>query len=221
MSLQEEQIVTETAELVHEKLGSDRSGHDYQHIQRVVTMAKVIATNEADANKIDFFVVNMAAYLHDMADDKLNDDVKTAQERVREWLDQKHVPAGKQADILDIIQHMSFSDNLEHHYLLSLEGQIVQDADRLDAIGAVGIGRAFYYGGHHGDPIYDPEIKPRMHMTKEMYRSQSTVINHFQEKLLKLVDQLNTPTAKQIGAHRQKYMQDFLKEFKNEWEGNC
>lgn len=112
---------------------------------------------------------------------------------------------------------MSFSDNLGQKYKLSLEGQIVQDADRLDAIGAIGIARTFYYGGAHGHILYDPEIQPREKMTHDEYRDNKTVINHFYEKLFKLKDDMNTPLAQKIAVERTEYMKSFVNEFKKEW----
>ena len=171
------------------KLGADKTGHGYDHIKRVVTMAEKILESEA-ADKL----VTLAAALE--------------------------FTSAQIEEISFIITHMSFAHSLQNKNLqLPLSGQIVQDADWLDAIGAIGITRAIYYGGHHGEKIYNPKLLPRTNMTKEEYRNldDETIINHFYEKLLKLKDMLNTPTAKKIAEHRQQVMLDFLTEFKNEW----
>ncbi|WP_425483249.1 HD domain-containing protein [Lentilactobacillus kribbianus] len=194
----------------------DTTGHSFDHIQRVVNNAKMILASLPDANAA---IVYAAAYMHDLADDKLVADPVARKVEMQELL----LTAGYSEDeanaVMDIIEKLSFSANLHHHQKLTLEGQIVQDADRLDAIGAVGITRAIYYSGHHGEKIYDPAIKPRKHMTKEEYRRPGTTINHFYEKLLKLADEMNTEPAKQIAQHRNQVMKDYLAEFKAEWNG--
>lgn len=199
------------------KLGADKTGHGYDHIKRVVTMAEKILESEA----ADKLVTLAAAYLHDTIDDKLVSDPKSALAELQEFLASLEFTSAQIEEISFIITHMSFAhSSLQNKNLqLPLSGQIVQDADWLDAIGAIGITRAIYYGGHHGEKIYNPKLLPRTNMTKEEYRNldDETIINHFYEKLLKLKDMLNTPTAKKIAEHRQQVMLDFLTEFKNEW----
>lgn len=198
------------------KLGADKTGHDYDHIKRVVTMAEKILESEA----ADKLVTLAAAYLHDTIDDKLVSDPKSALNELQKFLKSLDFTLTQIDEISFIITHMSFAHSLQNKNLqLPLSGQIVQDADWLDAIGAIGITRAIYYGGHHGEKIYNPKLLPRTNMTKEEYRNldDETIINHFYEKLLNLKDMLNTQTAKNIAEHRQQVMLDFLDEFKNEW----
>ncbi|WP_423802917.1 HD domain-containing protein [Nicoliella spurrieriana] len=199
---------------VKQQMQRDHTGHNFDHIERVVNNAQSILVNESRANAL---IVLTAAYMHDLIDDKLVDDpgkqTAIVKSKLQEWnYSGAHIDA-----ILEIIEHMSFSKNLEHHYELSVEGQIVQDADRLDAIGAIGIARAFYYGGHFGERMYDPKIKPREELTVEQYRTPTTIVNHFYEKLLRIKNSLNTDTAREMARVRQKVMQDFLAEFKVEW----
>ncbi|AVK99586.1 HD domain-containing protein [Pediococcus inopinatus] len=210
----EQTILKGIDKFVFSKLNDDKTGHDYAHIQRVVKMAQRLAS---DSDQGQLFVVLASAELHDVIDEKIVSDQTKAENEVRAFLKDQDVAQTDIEAIFAIITHMSFSKNLEHHYQLSVEGQIVQDADRLDAIGAIGIGRVFYYGGAHGHTMYDPQIAPRTEMTHAQYRQNETVINHFYEKLLKLVDLMNTKAAKQIAEQRTKVLTDFLDEFKAEW----
>ncbi|MCC3162398.1 HD domain-containing protein [Lactiplantibacillus pentosus] len=171
-----------------QKLAQDHSGHGSDHLERVNRLARRLAQAEQAH--------------HDLADQLSELGVSTAD----------------QTAIFDIIDHMSFSKSLNGAQKLSLEGQIVQDADRLDAIGAIGIARALYYSGHVGEKIYDPAIAPREHLTKEQYRQQpGTAINHFYEKLFKLADMMNTPAAKALAKRRTDVMRAFVDQFKAEW----
>ncbi|WP_412988528.1 HD domain-containing protein [Pediococcus siamensis] len=204
-------------QFVFTKLNDDKTGHDYAHIQRVIKMAQRLGES---FSTIDLFVVVASAALHDVIDEKIVNDQVAAQQEVKTFLQQQGVSAARIDAVFAIITHMSFSKNLEHHYQLSIEGQIVQDADRLDAIGAIGIGRAFYYGGAHGHIMYDPKVAPRTKMTHDQYRQDEIVINHFYEKLLKLADLMNTEVGRQIGRQRTKILTDFLAEFKAEWNQN-
>ena len=208
--------LTQIAAFAKDKLGNDTSGHDFNHLQRVVKMAQRIANQMGVAP----FIPVAAAYLHDTIDDKLVDDVNTAKEEVRSFLTRLDLPSHTIDEILAIISQMSFASTLDGgRPTLSLAGQIVQDADWLDAIGAIGITRAIYYGGKYHQVIYDPTIPPRTNLTKNEYRnlSHETIINHFHEKLLKLAGMLNTPVAKEIAVHRQRVMLDYLAEFDAEW----
>lgn len=200
---------------VKEKLQNDLTGHDYAHITRVVSMSKKLMEDQSE--KVNQFVILAAGYLHDVIDEKLVENQETAERQVANFLRELSVDDYDIAHIFDIITHMSFSDNLEHKYKLSLEGQIVQDSDRLDAIGAIGIARTFYYGGAHGHVMYDPSIKPRQDMSHDEYRDNKTVINHFYEKLLLLKKDMNTPLAKRIAEERTEHMQTFLTKFESEW----
>ncbi|MFC6170329.1 HD domain-containing protein [Loigolactobacillus jiayinensis] len=213
--LQQRQLAAATA-YMQQVLGQDHSGHSVDHIQRVVRLTTTICQQE----QVAVFVPVLAATLHDVIDDKVVSDVETARQELRDFLTMQQVSVTEQAEIWQIIDRLSFSKNLVHKQQLSLNGQIVQDADRLDAIGAIGIARTFYYGGHTGAAMYDPAIKPRTQMDKSAYRKQSPVINHFYEKLLLLQDSMNTASAKKIAAQRQQVMLDFLAEFKAEWNGD-
>lgn len=194
----------------------DGSGHGFDHIQRVVTNAQNLlqATPAADRE-----IVLAAATLHDTYDDKLVASVPAAKARTREALQAAGATPVQCTAVIAIIDHMSFKANLATHQVLSLEGQLVQDADRLDALGAIGIGRAFMYGGVHGSPMYDPAIPPRAGLTAADYRRDTTILNHFAEKLLHLADTMNTPAAKHLAAGRTQVMQAFVAEFEAEWRG--
>lgn len=202
------------------KLASDRTGHGMDHINRVVRNAAQIAKGE----EIDPFLPQIAAYLHDTIDEKLVNDVAAAQQEVTDFLQQIELSTLQIETIMETISNISFAHTLENHHLhLSPVAQIVRDADWLDAIGAIGITRAIYYGGAHAEKIYDPRIKPRTKMDKQEYRNlaDKTIINHFDEKLLGLKELLFTPTAKQIAEHRQQVMLNFLQEFHDEWDGKA
>lgn len=202
-------------EFVQKELGYETTGHDYTHIERVVSLAKLILKGE-DA---DESLVVIAAYLHDVSDDKVTTNPEAKRQAIVDQLKAVGYDDAFITNVFAIIDNMSYSSNLKEHRKLSIEGQIVQDADRLDAIGAIGIARTFYFGGHFGEIMYNPRIMPRTGMDKAEYRKRGTVINHFYEKLFKLKDQMNTPTAKKIAEHRQQIMQDFVGEFVDEWNG--
>ncbi len=199
------------------KMSGDATGHNFDHIQRVIKTAQRILKDEpADAT-----ITLAAAYLHDVADDKLVSDPATLEQEIRDFLQNIDFTEEQINEILYITHNLSFSKSLSANPpKLSLAGQIVQDADRLDAIGAIGITRAIYYGGANSETIYDPNIQPRKSMNKAEYRNldNETIINHFYEKLLKLTAMMNTPTAKKIAEQRHQYMLDFLDEFKAEWD---
>lgn len=200
------------------KMKQDTTGHNFDHIQRVIKTAKRILKEES----ADYLITLAAAYLHDVADDKLVSDPAKLEKEIRDFLKDLEMTDEQINEILYITHNLSFSKSLDNPPKLSLAGQIVQDSDRLDAIGAIGIVRAVYYGGKNSETIYDPAIKPREKMTKAEYRNlgDETIINHFYEKLLKLTAMMNTPTAKKIAQGRHQYMLDFLDEFKAEWDAN-
>jgi uncharacterized protein len=190
------------------------SGHDWWHIYRVWNIAKHIAKKE----NADKFIVELAALLHDIADWKFTNDEKSASKYTRKWLESIKVDEVDIKNVCNIIDNISFKGANVKNEIESLEGKIVQDADRLDALGAIGIGRAFAYGGFKGNVMYDPAIK--MHVSssfKEYKKSGKTTINHFYEKLLFLKDKMNTNEAKRIAIKRHNYMQNFLKQFFKEW----
>ncbi len=204
-----------TKEFVHKQLENDASGHDWWHIVRVAEMAKRIAKHE----QANLFVCEMSALLHDIADEKLNASEEEGLKKVKEWLYSIDIDERTIEAIMDIISKMSYKGGGQPA-LQTLEGKIVQDADRLDAIGAIGIARTFAYAGAKGDIIYNPDIAPREQMTKEEYRNgKSTAINHFYEKLLKLKQLMNTDYAKVIAKERHLFMESYLQMFFKEWEG--
>ena len=194
----------------------DSSGHDWYHTLRVYRLATFLAQQEG----ADVQTVQLAALLHDVDDRKLSPETYARKSRARGFLEENGVSADESARILRIIDEVSFrgTDSVRPE---SIEGQCVQDADRLDAMGAVGIARTFAYGGSRGRPIYDPEQPPQEVMDADAYvRRQSHSINHFYEKLLLLRDMMNTPTAKQLARERHRWLELFLEEFLAEWDGN-
>jgi uncharacterized protein len=215
--LNKENIVVETSEHIRELLAGEGSGHDWWHVYRVWKMAKHLAKTE----RADLFVVELAALLHDIADWKFHGgDEEIGPNRAREWLDQIGVEEDVIAHVCQIIKNTSFKGAGVKTQMESKEGMIVQDADRLDAIGAIGIARAFAYGGSKGREIYNPEVKPVEHSSFDEYKkSQSHTINRFYEKLLLLKDRMNTDAAKKIANDRHRLMEEYLHSFYEEWEG--
>lgn len=207
-------IVEQTEKYVYNHLKSDVSGHDWFHIDRVRKLALHIARNEKKGNE---FIIEMAALLHDIPDDKLNHHTEDGWSMLVDWFGKIELDEETVSDIMQIIETISYSAG--EGALPSVEAEIVQDADRLDAIGAIGIARTFAYGGKKGQPMYDPSLKVREKMTKQEYRmGKSSSIHHFYEKLLQLQDLLNTDTAKTIANERHEYMVRFLEEFNKEWD---
>ena len=208
-------IVADTIDMVKEKLNNEGSGHDWYHIERVWKMASKLAAKE-QANS---YIVELAALMHDLIDDKLVSSKDEAVQEVEYWLEGAGVSSSDAERIMDIIQTISFKGG-NGRKLTTLEAQIVQDADRLDTIGAIGIARCFTYAGSKGDVIFNPELSVRESMTEKEYREgPSSAVHHFYEKLLKLKDLMNTETAKQIAEERHAFMEDFLIQFFKEWEG--
>lgn len=202
---------------VKQKLSHDFSGHDMAHIERVVKLANKILNHQPQANA---FIVLMSAYLHDVIDEKVIADVNNAINELQDYLRSLNLTTEEMRAIFDIIENMSYRKNLSQKATLSLEGQIVQDADRLDAIGAIGIGRTFYYGGNKHNIMHDPNILSRTKLNEDNYKQPNTVINHFYEKLFLLKDMMNTQTAKQIAEQRHEILVKFVKQFEQEWLGN-
>lgn len=208
-------IIAEAEQFVRNKLAHDFSGHDWWHIDRVRNNAVSLAHKE----HADVFLCELTALLHDLTDEKLCDDELQAEQQLKEWLVIQKLPNTFIDKVLEIISTMSFKGG-SRPPMKTLEGKIVQDADRLDAIGAVGISRVFAYSGAKGRPIHDPTVKPREAMTKEEYRSgHDTAINHFYEKLLKLKSLMNTEHGKQMAEHRHTFMEQYLQQFYGEWDG--
>jgi len=212
-------IISQTADFVKARLSGEGSGHDWFHIERVWKNAIHIGNQE----NADMFVVELAALLHDIADWKFSDGDETAGPReARAWLVRSNVEETTIAHVCDIINDLSFKGAGVTSAMKTKEGMVVQDADRLDAIGAIGIARAFAYGGHKDREIYNPEIKPQMHKTFEQYKnSAGPTINHFHEKLLLLKDLMHTETARAIAQQRHAFMEEYLKQFLDEWHGNA
>lgn len=208
-------IIANALIYVKDMFENEYSGHDYFHTLRVFKMATHIA--ECEGANIE--VVQLAALLHDVDDRKLSPETYQTQANVRNFLLSQKVDANETQHVCQIIREISFGANETPP--TTIEAKCVQDADRLDAIGAIGIARAFAYGGNHNRHMYHPDIKPNINMTKEEYvKSESTTINHFYEKLFKLTDLMNTQTAIKIANEREKYMREFISEFMDEWEGN-
>ena len=208
------ELIERTQEYVREKFENEYSGHDYFHTFRVFKMA----TRIAECEGADVKIVQLAALLHDVDDRKLSPETYKSQANARGFLCENEVDANATERICQIIREISFGAN--DSAPTTIEGKCVQDADRLDAIGAIGIARAFAYGGNRNRAMYSPDVKPNLHMTKEEYaKSESTTVNHFYEKLFKLTALMNTPTAIQLAQARDAYMQAFLTEFMDEWEG--
>ncbi|WP_288846816.1 GNAT family N-acetyltransferase [uncultured Fructobacillus sp.] len=187
-----------------ETLKGDTSGHDFLHAKQVARLAvSLYEEDHGQISKQDQVILEAAALLHDTIDDKVVADVAAQQILVDDLLRQSGIAPIGQALVAETITHLSYSANLKKHYDLPLLGQYVQDADRLEALGAIGIARTFAYGGQKGHPLYDPAIKPVQLQTKDQYRHhQTTSVNHFYEKLLKLADQLNTPAGQEEGQRR-------------------
>lgn len=212
---EQEQVIRAAELFCRSELENDETGHDWWHIHRVVRMAKRLAREEG----ADSFICTIAALLHDVADEKLNESKESGLRKVRDWLEGQLITEEERQHVMDIISTMSYNAGTNPP-MRTLEGKVVQDADRLDAIGAIAIARTFLYAGWKGHPIHDPEIPPRDSMTPSEYRhDKSTAINHFREKLLKLKDRINTASAKRIAEERHRYMEQYVERFYQEWEG--
>jgi len=211
------EIIEQTIRFVKEQLKNAEGGHDWFHIERVYKNALLIAKEE----KCDIEVVKLAALLHDIADSKFhNGDESVGPKTARTFLEAQNVKEETILHVIAIIENISFKGGNFEQKFRSKELEIVQDADRLDAIGAIGIARTFNYGGFKNRALYDPEIAPNLAMSKEEYKkSEAPTINHFYEKLLLLKDKMNTETGKKIAKKRHDFMIHFLAQFYAEWEG--
>jgi uncharacterized protein len=212
-----ENIVNKTILFVKKKLDNAEGGHDWFHIERVYKNALSIADNEV----CDDTVVKLGALLHDIADSKFHHGDETVGPKIaREFLASNDVDEATIQHVINIIENISFKGGNTEKQFSSIELNIVQDADRLDAIGAIGIARTFNYGGFKNRPLYNPRIAPNLHMSKEEYKNnEAPTLNHFYEKLLLLKDKMNTETGKQIAQERHRYMEGFLSQFYAEWDG--
>ncbi|MDF2698675.1 MAG: metal dependent phosphohydrolase [Haloplasmataceae bacterium] len=208
-------IIDKTVEFVKNKMEGEGTGHDYWHIVRVNNLAKYIGMKE----NCDMFIVELAALLHDIGDWKFHGDTNTG--IIENWLNSLNVETSVVEKVVSIIKNLSYKGGTVSSYQETIEGKVVQDADRLDAIGAIGIARTFAYGASIGREIYNPNILPIEAINFEQYKNyQGTTINHFYEKLLILKDKMNTETGKSIALKRHAYMEMYLEEFYVEWNGD-
>jgi uncharacterized protein len=211
-------LVDQVKKSIISQFEGDATGHDWHHISRVLNISRFIQSQEGG----NLEVIELAALLHDISDHKFNggkldEGGKIAHDLLIE-LGADQIIANEVKYIVDNVSYKGANTKVE---MKTLEGRIVQDADRLDAIGAIGVARTFAYGGHKGQPMYNPDSAPKLHSSFEDYASSGTnTINHFYEKLLLLADRLNTETAKRMGKERHQYMEQFLEQFYSEWDFN-
>ena len=213
----EEQLIQATITFVKTTMADAEGGHDWSHVHRVYNNALHIAQGE----KVNALIVALGALLHDIADSKFHDGNESVGPKIaRKFLTEKQVHAEVTDHVVKIIENCSFKGGNTTKTFDSIELQVVQDADRLDALGAIGIARTFNYGGFKNRKLYDPEIKPNLDMSATEYKSSSApTINHFYEKLLLLKDRMNTNTGRRLAQARHRYMVGFLDQFYKEWEG--
>ena len=209
-------MIENALEYIKELFSGDSSGHDYYHTVRVYKLAVEIAKQE----NVDVNIVQLAALLHDVDDSKLSPETHDTKKNAVDFMAANKVDVEVMEAVCKIIEEVSFAGT-DSVVPSTIEGKCVQDADRLDAMGAIGIARTFAYGGSRGRTLYDPDISPQMGMGKEEYQKNqnTTSINHFYEKLLLLKDMMNTAMGKKLAEHRQAVMEEFLVEFMAEWEG--
>lgn len=217
LTIAESEIIEHTIDYVKKTLADAEGGHDWWHIERVWKTARHLAAQE----EVNGFVVELGALLHDIADSKFHGgDESIGPETARKYLEGMQVDAAVIEHVVAIINNISFKGGNQQRTFSSLELDVVQDADRLDAIGAIGIARTFNYGGFKNREIYNPNIAPNLNMTKEEYKnSTAPTINHFYEKLLLLKDRMNTRAGRDVAAQRHAFMEHFLEQFYAEWEG--
>ena len=210
-------VLAKTRDHIRHLLADDSAGHDWHHIDRVCRTALAIGREEG----ADLHVVELAALLHDIADWKFaGGDEQAGPKAARAWLDEQGAPPEIVDHVCQIIDKLSFKGAGVQTPMPTLEGRCVQDADRLDAIGAIGIGRAFAYGGYKGRLMYDPAVPPQMHESFEAYKKNTgPTLNHFYEKLLLLKERMNTAAGKRLAAGRHAFMEEFLSQFLAEWDG--
>lgn len=218
-TMEGQHFITQAEAFVKQELAGAEGGHDWWHTYRVWKLARRIAEQE----EVDRLIVELSAILHDVADAKFyGGDETIGPKKVRDFLRKIHVPMNVVEHVVKIIQFMSFRSSHNEGAFFSQELAVVRDADRLDALGAIGVGRAFSFGGYKGSPMYDPHIPPKLNMSREEYKKRKgTTINHFYEKLFLLKDLLHTDTAKQIAESRHSFMEAFVQQFLAEWEGGC
>ncbi|MDF0480224.1 HD domain-containing protein [Vagococcus sp. PNs007] len=210
-------------EYVKKELAHDVTGHDFYHAERVAKRAARLYREETKEapNAEGEMIVGLASYLHDVIDEKVVEDTKENSRKITELLKEEGLSTPQIDDIFYIMEHMSYSKNLDKKCKLSIAGQCVQDADRLDALGAIGIARAFSYGGSHNRKIYDPTEEKSKNETYESYRNQtSSSVAHFYDKLLGLADTMNTRSGKKLAVKKTEFMTSYLAQFMAEWDGD-
>jgi uncharacterized protein len=216
--MDQRQVIDRTSDHVRTLLSGEGTGHDWFHIERVRRVALTIGREE----RADLFVVELAALLHDIADWKFaaGGDHDAGPRAAEAWLRSLEVEPSIVQHVSRIIAELSFKGAGVPTPMHSVEGQCVQDADRLDAIGAIGVARAFAYGGHKGRPLYDPDVPPQPHASFEAYKKNAgPTLNHFYEKLLLLKDRMNTKAGQKLAAARHAFLEQYLEQFLEEWEG--
>jgi uncharacterized protein len=215
--MKHQELISRTIVFVKEELENAEGGHDWFHIERVYKNTLLISKTE----KVDLLVVSLGALLHDIADSKFHyGDETVGPKKARQFLEAENVLEEVILQVINIIENISYKGGKRIQKFNSNELAVVQDADRLDAIGAIGIARSFNYGGFKNRKLYDPEIASNLSMTPSEYKtSTAPTINHFYEKLLLLKDKMNTQTGKKIAQKRHEYMEGFLEQFYGEWEG--
>ena len=215
--IKETPLILATKNFVRQELANAEGGHDWFHIERVYKNALLIAEEE----DVNLDIIALGALLHDIADAKFHQgDETVGPKKAKQFLQQQNVESATIEHVIKIIEHISFKGGNFQQQFHSKELAIVQDADRLDALGAIGIARTFNYGGFKNRKLYDPSIAPKLNMTKEEYKKgENPTINHFYEKLLLLKDRMNTQKGKQIAQERHLFMEKFLEQFYAEWEG--
>lgn len=217
VSFSSEEIIQKTINFVKNELKNAEGGHDWFHIERVYKNALLISESE----KVDRTIVSLAALLHDIADSKFHGgDETVGPKKARQFLKSENFSEETIDHIVKIIENVSFKGGNQAQKFTSKELEVLQDADRLDALGAIGIARTFNYGGFKNRKLYDPEIKPNLKMTPSEYKaSDAPTINHFYEKLLLLKNRMNTETGRRIAEERHVFMEKFLEQFYAEWNG--
>lgn len=216
--MHQKEVLEKTEQYVRQKLEGEGSGHDWWHIDRVRKIALSIGKEEG----ANLYIIELAALLHDIADWKFHHGDETIGPSVaREWLESIQVDETVVSHVCDIIKTISFKGAGVHTPMKTKEGEVVQDADRIDALGAIGIARAFAYGGSKGRVMYNPYLKPQLHQSFEAYKNDKDghTINHFYEKLLLLKERMNTPSGKKMAIARHTYMEHYLAQFYEEWQG--
>lgn len=211
-------LIDKTAAFIKQKFIGESTGHDWWHMYRTWQLAKVILATEPTANRV---ITELGALLHDIADWKFHEDEEAGPRAARQWLESMQVDESVILHIEDVIRTVSFKGAGVPSNMKTLEGKIIHDADKLDALGAIGIARAFAYGGAHNQELYNPGETPVHHQTFDDYKKdRGSTIRHFSDKLLLLADRMYTKKARQLAKHRHRYLVEYLQEFHAEWEGD-